>query len=172
MGKEKGEDLIGQILTAQHQKSHGGFWERNSNLWDDSARSPSPFPSPAPDSRKNLLADYTQVQECAKRPSVDTELLMGVCQRKLRKAKVLSERIGVEESFFCYARMFATACRRYRKRTRNTCLAEPRAARWGMGGRHRTGVASAWSLYSLIYMYQAMLRLLLKKRHTFEILSM
>ena len=100
MGKDKGEDLIGQILTAQHQRSHGGFWERNSNLWDDSVRSPSPFPSPAPDSRKNLLADYTQVQECAKRPSVDTELLMGVCQRKLRKAKVLSERIGVEESFF------------------------------------------------------------------------
>ena len=98
---------------------------------------------------------------------------MGVCQRKLRKAKVLSERIGVEESFFCYARMFATACRRYRERTRNTCLAEPRAEpRWGMGGRHRTGVASASSLYSLIYMYQAVLRLLLKKRHTFEILSM
>ena len=82
---------------------------------------------------------------------------MGVCQRKLRKAKVLSERIGVEESFFCYTRMFATACRRYRKRTRNTCLAEPRVARWGMGWRRRTGVASAWSLYSLIYMYQAVL---------------
>ena len=77
---------------------------------------------------------------------------------------------------FCFvracARMFATACRRYRRRTRNTCLAEPRAARWGMGGRYRTGVASAWSLYSLIYMYQPMLRLLLKKRHTFETLSM
>ena len=97
---------------------------------------------------------------------------MAVCQRKLRKAKVLSERIGVEESFFFgYARMFATACRRYRKRTGNTCLAEPRAACWGMEGRHRTGVASAWSLYSLIYMYQAVLRLLLKKRQTFEILS-
>ena len=40
---------------------------------------------------------------------------MGICQRKLRKAKVLSERIGVEESFFCYARMFDTACQRYRK---------------------------------------------------------
>ena len=116
---------------------------------------------------------------------------MGFCPRKLRKAKVLSERIGLEESLVCYitiklttnilyrpsvlkgrrARMFATACRRYRRRTRNACLAEPRAARWGMGERHRTGVASAWSLYSLIYMYQAVLRLLLKKRHTFEILS-
>ena len=67
---------------------------------------------------------------------------MGLSQRKLTKAKVLSERIGVEESFFCYTRMFATACRRYRRRTKNTCLAEPRAARWGMGGRHKTGVAS------------------------------
>ena len=27
---------------------------------------------------------------------------MGLSQRKLTKAKVLSERIGVEESFFCY----------------------------------------------------------------------
>ena len=96
---------------------------------------------------------------------------MGLSQRQLRKAKVLSERMGVEEFFFCYARMHATACRRYRKRTRNTCLEEPRAACWGMEGRHKTGVASAWSLYSLIYMYQAVLRLLLKKRHTFEILS-
>ena len=99
---------------------------------------------------------------------------MGFCPRKLRKAKVLSERIGLEESLVCYitiklttnilyrpsvlkgrrTRMFATACRRYRRRTRNACLAEPRAARWGMGERHRTGVASAWSLYSLIYMYK------------------
>ena len=47
-----------------------------------------------------MPADYSQVQECAKRPSIDTELLMGFCQGKLRKAKVLSERIGVEESFF------------------------------------------------------------------------
>ena len=100
----------------------------------------------------------------------DTELLMGFCPRKLRKAKVLSQRIGMEESLVCYitiklttnrlyrssvlkgrrARMFATACRRYRRRTRNACLAEPRAARWGMVERHRTRVASAWSLYSLI----------------------
>ena len=32
MGEGKGEDLIGQILTAQHQRSHRGFWGWNSNL--------------------------------------------------------------------------------------------------------------------------------------------
>ena len=44
MGKGKGEDLIGQILTAQHQRSHRGFWGWNSNLWD--AIASSPFPPP------------------------------------------------------------------------------------------------------------------------------
>ena len=42
MGEGKGEDLIGQILTAQHQRSHRGFWGWNSNLWDASASSPPP----------------------------------------------------------------------------------------------------------------------------------
>ena len=44
----KGEDLIGQILTTQHQRSHRGFWGWNSKAWDASASSPSPFPSPTP----------------------------------------------------------------------------------------------------------------------------
>ena len=44
----KGEDLIGQILTTQHQMSHRGFWGWNSNAWDASASSPSPLPSPTP----------------------------------------------------------------------------------------------------------------------------
>ena len=46
----KGEDLIGQILTTQHQRSHRGFWGWNSNAWDASASSPSffPFPTPTP----------------------------------------------------------------------------------------------------------------------------
>ena len=44
----KGEDLIGQILTTQHQRSHRGFWGWNSNLWDASASSHFPFPSPSP----------------------------------------------------------------------------------------------------------------------------
>ena len=44
----KGEDLIGQILTTQHQMSHRGFWGWNSNAWDASVSSPSPLPSPTP----------------------------------------------------------------------------------------------------------------------------
>ena len=48
MPEGKGEDLIGQILTTQHQRSHRGFWGWNSNAWDASASSPSPFPSPTP----------------------------------------------------------------------------------------------------------------------------
>ena len=48
MPEGKGEDLIGQILTIQHQRSHRGFCGWNSNAWDASAISPSPFPSPTP----------------------------------------------------------------------------------------------------------------------------
>ena len=48
MGEGKGEDLIGQILTTQHQRSHRGFWGWNSNLWEVSASSPFPFLSPSP----------------------------------------------------------------------------------------------------------------------------
>ena len=48
MREGKGEDLIGQILTTQHQRSHRGFWGWNSNLWDASASSHFPFPSPSP----------------------------------------------------------------------------------------------------------------------------
>ena len=44
----KGEDLIGQSLTTQHQRSHREFWGWNSNAWDASASSPSPLPSPTP----------------------------------------------------------------------------------------------------------------------------
>ena len=32
VGEGKGEDLIGQFLTAQQQRSHRGFLGRNSNL--------------------------------------------------------------------------------------------------------------------------------------------
>ena len=46
MREGKGKDLIGQILTTQHQRSHRGFWGWNSNAWDASASSPTPFPSP------------------------------------------------------------------------------------------------------------------------------
>ena len=53
-GEGKGEDLIGQFLTAQQQRSHREFLGRTSNLWDVSASSPSPFPSPAPASPKEL----------------------------------------------------------------------------------------------------------------------
>ena len=67
MREGKGEDLIGQILTTQHQRSHRGFWGSNSNAWDASASSPSPFPSPPPLLRESLLAGYMQVQECPKR---------------------------------------------------------------------------------------------------------
>ena len=48
MREGKGEDLIGEILTTQHQMSHREFWGWNSNAWDASASSPSPFPSPTP----------------------------------------------------------------------------------------------------------------------------
>ena len=48
MREGKGEDLIGQILTTQHQRSHRGFWGWNSNLWDASASSHFPFPCPSP----------------------------------------------------------------------------------------------------------------------------
>ena len=48
MREGKGEDLIGQILTTQHQRSHRRFWGWNSNAWDASASSPFPFPSSSP----------------------------------------------------------------------------------------------------------------------------
>ena len=67
-GEGKGEDLIGQILTAQHQRGHRGSWGWNSNLWDANASSPFPFPSPSPLPlhRESLLAGYMRVQECPK----------------------------------------------------------------------------------------------------------
>ena len=46
MREGKGEDLIGQILTAQQKRSHRVFWGWNSNAWDASASSYFPFPSP------------------------------------------------------------------------------------------------------------------------------
>ena len=47
-----------------------------------------------------MLADYTQVQECAKRPSIDTDLLMGVCQRKLRKLRFYQSEMVWKSPFF------------------------------------------------------------------------
>ena len=61
MPEGKGEDLIGQILTAQQKRSHRGFWGWNSNAWDASASSYFLFPPPPPwppPSREGLLADY------------------------------------------------------------------------------------------------------------------
>ena len=41
MREGKGEDLVGQILTTQHQRSHRGFREWNSNALDASTPTPS-----------------------------------------------------------------------------------------------------------------------------------
>ena len=72
MREGKGEDLIGQILTTQHQRSHKGvlgvefkFMRRQCKL-SFPFSIPLPLPRP-PLSRESLLAGYMQVQECPKR---------------------------------------------------------------------------------------------------------
>ena len=60
VGEGKGEDLIGEILTARHQRDHRGFFE-----------TPEQVPlllffPPPPHPRESLLAGYMQVQKCPK----------------------------------------------------------------------------------------------------------
>ena len=63
----KGEDLIGQILTTQHQMSHRGFWGWNSMHETPVQALPPLCPPPPPLLRESLFAGYMQVQECPKR---------------------------------------------------------------------------------------------------------
>ena len=92
MREGKGEYLIGHILTTKHQRSHrgsgGGIQIYETPVQALISLFPPPPPPPLP--RQSLFAGYMQVQEA----SIDTQLLM----RKVRKGKVLSNRIGVKES--------------------------------------------------------------------------
>ena len=69
--KGKGEDLIGEILTAQHQRDHRGlFWDARQVLL-------LLFPPPPPHPRESLLAGYMQVQECPKTLTLELVTLTG-----------------------------------------------------------------------------------------------
>ena len=62
--KGKREDLIGEILTAQHQRGHRGFF------WDAGQVPLLLFLPPPPHPKESLLAGYMQVQECPKNADV------------------------------------------------------------------------------------------------------
>ena len=63
----KGEDLIGQILTTQHQRSHGGSGGGIQIHETPVQALPPLFPPPPKLLRESLLAGYMQIQECPKR---------------------------------------------------------------------------------------------------------
>ena len=65
----QGEDLIGQILTAQHQRAIAGFGG-GIQIYETPVQALllfSPLPSMHP--RESLLEGCMQVQECPKRPT-------------------------------------------------------------------------------------------------------
>ena len=141
MREGKGEDLIGQILTTQHQRSHRGFWGWNSNLWDASASSHFPFPSPSPSP-----APHSPGRACSQAICRSKNALRGKYRHRTLDAFLLpkcKEREGfikpnwcgrvLRLSILCYYKTYqkilivcmgsclqvASACMRYRRRIKD-----------------------------------------------------
>ena len=140
MREGKGEDLIGQILTAQQKRSHRVFWGWNSNAWDASASSYFPFPSPGRACSQAICRSKNALRGKYRHRTLDAFLLAKGKEREgfikpnwcrgvltlsiLCHYKTYKKILIVCFLFFCMGSCLhvASACMRYRRRINDISL--------------------------------------------------